>query len=82
MRLDVDDERRRAERGETVDRIEEAFARGVGGRETQHRKPRPDDAGRSMQNFGGGKSLGVNGGRLLELQRRLGCDGKGRLLGR
>jgi hypothetical protein len=40
VRLDVDDERRRAERGEAVERVKEPRTSGVGGREGEDWKSR------------------------------------------
>ncbi len=41
VRLHVDDERRGAERGETIDGFKEPLARGVGGREGEARRESP-----------------------------------------
>ena len=76
--LDVDDQRRRAERREPVHRLKEPVARGVRGGEAQHRKARRDDARGAVQHLGRGEGLGVNRRGLLELQRRFGGDGEGR----
>src|SRR5271165_6804882 len=53
VRLAIDEERRRAERGETVDGLEEPLTGGVRGREGENRKSRPDDPRRPVQHLGG-----------------------------
>ena len=51
--LAIDDERRCAERGETVESVEKPLAGGVRGREGENRKSRLDDPRRPVQHFGG-----------------------------
>jgi hypothetical protein len=53
VRCDIDEERRRAEGGETVERVEEPRTRGVGGREGEDRKSWANDPRGAMQHFGG-----------------------------
>src|SRR5271169_5526836 len=53
MLLAIDDKRRRAERGETVDGFENPPAGRVGRREGENRKPWPNDSRRPVEHFGG-----------------------------
>src|ERR1700733_15790294 len=78
VRLDVDEERRGAEGGETVERVEESRTCGVRGREGEDRESGLDDPRGAMQHLGGREGLGVDGGRFLELEGRLGGDGESR----
>ncbi len=73
--LGVDNKRRGAERGETLERIKEPRASRVRGREGENGKSRLDDPGRPMQHFGGRKGFGVDCRGFLELERGLGGDG-------
>ena len=53
VRLTVDDEQHRAERGKTVEGVEKPLAGGVVRREGENWKPGFDDRGRAVQDFSG-----------------------------
>ena len=76
VRLAIDDERRGAERGETVDGLEKPLPGGVRGREGENRKSRPNDPRRPVQHLGGRERFRVNRRGFLEFERRLGGDGE------